>query len=113
MDGFYVKDVLTMKQASYQPLFRLPVLLGRDSRILNSRRFLEDFFNPDPSRTNSQWSRDTTAPASRLPLAKSDSYESVNHSALVPVPKKFRGLVGSSRRARGSKEKERTWIVFS
>ena len=58
------------------------------------RLFLEDSFNPDPTIANSRWSRDTTAPVSRLPLTKSDSDESINHFALVPVPQKSRGLGG-------------------
>jgi len=59
------------------------------------RLFLEDSFKPDPTLMNSRWSRDTTAVASRPPLTKSsDSDRSVNHFALVSVPKKSRGLGG-------------------
>jgi len=55
------------------------------------RLFLEDSFKPDPV-ANSRWSRDTAA-APRPPLTKStDSDDSINHFALVSVPKKSRGL---------------------
>lgn len=60
----------------------------------NRRLFLEDSFKPDPTMTNSRWSRDTTAAASRPPLDKSDSDDTINHFALVSVPKKSRGLGG-------------------
>ena len=58
------------------------------------RQFLKDSFRPDPTVMNSRWSRETTA-ALRPPLTKSsDSDGSVNHFALVSVPKKSRGLGG-------------------
>ena len=60
----------------------------------NRKSFLKDSFRPDPAVTNSLWSRDTAA-VPRRPLTKSsDSDGSVNHFALVPVPKKSRGLGG-------------------
>ena len=59
------------------------------------RLFLEDSFRPDPTTVNSRWSKDTTAVAPRPPLTKtSDSDSTVNHFALVSVPKKSRGLGG-------------------
>jgi len=57
------------------------------------RLFLENSFRPDPIVANSRWSRDTSAPAPHPPSTKpSDSDGSVNHFALVSVPKKSRGL---------------------
>ena len=59
------------------------------------RLFLEDSFRPDPTVTNSRWSKDTTSVAPRPPLTKSSNSDgSVNHFALVSVPKKPRGLGG-------------------
>lgn len=70
--------------------FAVNVELEDDSR----RLFLEDSFKPDPITTNSRWSRDTTAAASRPPLVKSDSDDSIDNFALVSIPKKSRGLGG-------------------
>ena len=57
--------------------------------------FLEDSFKPHQAIVHSRWSRDTTVGVSRPSLNKSsDSDDSVNHFALVPVPKKSRGLGG-------------------
>jgi len=65
------------------------------------RLFLQDSFRPDPIVTNSCWSRETTA-APRPPLTKSSgSNDSVNHFALVSVPKKARGLGGLFKRSEG------------
>ena len=62
-----------------------------DSRKL----FLEDSFRPGPVTTNSRWSRDTTAAVHRPPLTKSSNSDgSVDHFALVSIPKKSRGLGG-------------------
>ena len=59
------------------------------------KSFLEDSFRPDPILTNSRWSKDTTAVASRPLLTKlSESDGFVDHFALVSVPKKPRGLGG-------------------
>ena len=58
------------------------------------RLFLEDSFRPGPNIANSRWSMDTTAAAAGLPLVKSNSDDSVDHFALVSVPKKSRGLGG-------------------
>lgn len=58
------------------------------------RLFLQDSFKPDLIMTSSRWSRETTAAPTRLPLAKSDSDDSIDHFALVSVPKKSRGLGG-------------------
>ena len=62
----------------------------------DSRRlFLEDSFKPDLVATNSRSSKDTTAVASRPLLTKlSDSDGTINHFALVSIPKKSRGLGG-------------------
>ena len=58
------------------------------------RLFLEDSFRPGLA-ASSRWSRDTAAAAPRSLLTKSsDSDGSVNHFALVSVPKKSRGLGG-------------------
>ncbi|KAF9646496.1 hypothetical protein BDM02DRAFT_3003956 [Thelephora ganbajun] len=62
--------------------------------------FLEDSFKPDHVTMDSRWSRDTAA-VSRPPLTKSsDSNGSVNHFALVSVPKKSRGLGGLFKKER-------------
>ena len=59
------------------------------------RLFLNDSFKPDPVSSNSRWSKDSAAAASRPPLAKlSGSDHSVDNFAFVPVPKKSRGLGG-------------------
>ena len=55
------------------------------------RLFLEDSFRPDPVVMKSRWSRDTAAPRPSL-TKTSDSDDSINHFALVSVPKKSRGL---------------------
>ena len=55
--------------------------------------FLEDSFRPDPAATDSRWSMDAVAVASHPRLAEtSEADNSVNHFALVSVPKKTRGL---------------------
>ena len=72
------------------PATKLAVNVGPEDD--GRRLFLEDSFRPDPVVMNSRWSRDTAA-APRPPLTKSsDSDDSVNHFALVSVPKKSRGL---------------------
>ena len=70
------------------PARKLAVNVEDDGR----RLFLEDSFRPNPAVVNSRWSRDTVAAGPRPPLTKSDSDDSVNHFALVSVPKKSRGL---------------------
>lgn len=58
------------------------------------RLFLEDSFKPSPAVTSSRRSKETIAAASRPPLTKSNSDDTVNQFALVSVPKKSRGLGG-------------------
>ena len=62
--------------------------------------FLEDSFRPDPAATDSRWSMDAVAVASHPRLAEtSEADNSVNHFALVSVPKKTRGLGGLFKRS--------------